>query len=162
MKITFIQIGGTIDKEYPRMTKGYAFEIGEPAVKRILEKVNPNFEHEIISLLKKDSLDLTDDDRAKILEACRNAVGDKIIITHGTDTMIETADKLSEIQNKTIIITGSMRPEKFSDSDAMFNVGAAVIAVQTVPKGIYIAMNGKVYGWNEVKRNKETGQFVDK
>ncbi|MGB4942793.1 MAG: asparaginase domain-containing protein [Candidatus Moraniibacteriota bacterium] len=162
MKITFIQTGGTIDKEYPRTTKGYAFEIGEPAVKRILEKVNPAFEYEVISLLQKDSSDLTEEDREKILETCKSIPSDKIVVTHGTDTMIETAGKLSEVKDKTIIITGAMRPEKFSDSDAMFNVGAAVIAAQTLSHGIYITMNGKVYGWKEVKRNEETGQFVNK
>ncbi|MFA5021477.1 MAG: asparaginase domain-containing protein [Patescibacteria group bacterium] len=161
MKITFIQIGGTIDKEYPRLTKGYAFEIGEPAVKRILEKVNPGFEYEIISLLQKDSLDLTEADRQKILETGKSISNDKIIMTHGTDTMIETANKLSEIKDKTIVITGAMRPEKFSDSDAMFNVGAAVIALQTLPHGVYIVMNGKVYSYNKVKRDTETGQFVE-
>lgn len=162
MKITFIQIGGTIDKEYPRITKGYAFEIGEPAVKRILEKVNPNFEYETIPLLQKDSLDLTDEDRTTIHETCRNVIGDKIIVTHGTDTMIETASKLSEITNKTIIITGATRPEKFSDSDAMFNIGVAVAAVQTLPPGIYVAMSGKVYDWEKVKRDMETGKFIEK
>ncbi|MDO9575611.1 MAG: asparaginase domain-containing protein, partial [bacterium] len=91
MKITFIQTGGTIDKDYPKLAKGYGFEIGEPAVKRILEKVNPNFGFEIISILKKDSLDITDEDREKIYEVCVKADSDKIIITHGTDTMIETA-----------------------------------------------------------------------
>jgi L-asparaginase len=141
MKITFIQIGGTIDKEYPRTMKGYAFEIGEPAVNRILEKVNPAFEYEIIPLFQKDSLDLTETDRQKILETCKNNVNDKIIVTHGTDTMIETASKLSEIRDKTIIITGAMKPEKFSDSDAMFNVGAAVATAQALPHGVYIVMN---------------------
>ncbi len=162
MKLVFIQIGGTIDKEYPRSTKGYAFEIGEPAVKRILEKVNPTFEYEIINLLKKDSLDLLEDDRKKILETCKRISCDKIIITHGTDTMIETARELGDIKNKTVVITGSMRPEKFSDSDAMFNVGAAIIAVQTLSPGVYITMNGQVYSWDKVQRNTETGQFVGK
>ncbi|MDP3800475.1 MAG: asparaginase domain-containing protein, partial [bacterium] len=87
MKIIFIQTGGTIDKEYPRTTKGYAFEIGEPAIERILDKINPIFEFEIVSLLKKDSLDITDEDRQKILQACKDVNGDRIIITHGTDTM---------------------------------------------------------------------------
>lgn len=162
MKITFIQTGGTIDKDYPKTTKGYAFEISEPAVKRILAKVNPNLEYEVISLLKKDSLDITDSDRKKILEACESAAGDKIIITHGTDTMIETAEKLGGLEDKTIVITGAMRPEKFSDSDAMFNVGIAISAAQTLPAGVYIAMNGRVYSWDKCQRNLETGQFIDK
>lgn len=162
MKIIFIQTGGTIDKEYPRTTKGYAFEIGEPAVRRILEKINPTFEYEVVSLLQKDSLEITDEDRQKILQTCKDIEGDKIIITHGTDTMIETAVKLSEIKDKTIVITGAMRPEKFSDSDAMFNVGVSVSAVQTLSSGIYITMNGQIYEWDKVKRNMTTGQFIAK
>lgn len=162
MKITFIQIGGTIDKEYPRTTEGYAFEIGKPATKRILEKVNPTFEYEIMELFQKDSLDLTEEDREKILETCKSISSDKIIITHGTDTMIETASKLSGIKDKVVIITGAMKPEKFSDSDAMFNVGAAIIASQTLPPGIYITMNGQVYSWDKIQRNLETGQFIGK
>jgi L-asparaginase len=100
MKIVFIQAGGTIDKDYPRTTKGYAFEIAEPAVKRVLQKINPNFDFETISVLKKDSLDITEQDRRKIRDTCQKSGGDKIIITHGTDTMIETAKKLSNIKNK--------------------------------------------------------------
>ncbi|MFA6216022.1 MAG: asparaginase domain-containing protein [Patescibacteria group bacterium] len=162
MKIVFIQTGGTIDKDYPKTTQGYAFEISEPAVKRILAKVNPNFEHEVISLLKKDSLDITPDDRDKIFETCKAVTGDKIIITHGTDTMIETAEKLGELKGKTIVITGAMRPEKFSDSDASFNVGFAMAAVETLSAGVYIVMNGRVYPWNKCQRNMETGQFIEK
>ncbi|MDD2807090.1 MAG: asparaginase domain-containing protein [Patescibacteria group bacterium] len=161
MKITFIQTGGTIDKEYPKTTKGYAFEIGEPAVKRILEKINPVFEYEIIPLLQKDSLDITEKDREKITLACKNNQNDKIVITHGTDTMAETAEKLSEIKDKTIVITGAMRPEKFYDSDAMFNVGAAIISAANLPRGVYITMNGRVYEWNKVKRDIVTGQFIE-
>jgi len=162
MKITFIQTGGTIDKDYPKLVKGYAFEIGEPAVKRILEKINPNFEYEIVSVLKKDSLDITDEDREKIYETCQKADSDKIIITHGTDTMIETAKKLSEIRNKVIILTGAMKPERFKGSDADFNLGTAVGAINVLENGVYIAMNGRVYPWDKVKRNSETGQFVEK
>lgn len=161
MKIIFIQAGGTIDKDYPKKTKGYAFEISEPAVKRILAKVNPSFEYDIIPLLKKDSLDLSNDDRKKIFETCKNVKNKKIIITHGTDTMIETARKLDVLKDKTIIITGAMRPEKFIDSDAVFNVGMAVSAVQLMPPGVYISMNGKIYAWNKVKRNLRTGQFIE-
>lgn len=161
MKITFIQTGGTIDKEYPRTTKGYAFEIGAPAVKRILELVNRSFQFDVIPLLKKDSQDLTDKDRTKILKTCREISNDKIIITHGTDTMLETARVLNEIKDKTIVITGAMRPEKFSDSDARFNIGAAVAAVQTLPPGVYITMHGIVDHWSNISRNLSTGQFLN-
>jgi L-asparaginase len=161
MKITYIQTGGTIDKDYPRLIKGYAFEIGEPAIKRIMERVNPNFEYEVISALKKDSLDITEKDRGQIYKLCKKA-GSKIIVTHGTDTMIETAEKLSDLEGKTIILTGAMRPEKFSDSDASFNIGVAVGALNVLESGVYIAMNGRVYPWDKCKRNIKTGQFVKK
>lgn len=102
MKLTFVQTGGTIDKGYPRKTKGYCFEITEPAVKRILKKVSPNFEFNIISVLKKDSRDITAEDREAIYETCKQIENDKIIVTHGTDTMLETAKKLRKIISKTI------------------------------------------------------------
>jgi L-asparaginase len=161
MKIVFIQTGGTIDKDYPRMQKGYAFEIGEPAVKRILERAHPSFDFEVISLLKKDSLDMTEKDRDKILEACQRTDADKIVVTHGTDTMIETAKKLSKIRNKAIVLTGAMKPEKFLDSDASFNVGAAVGALNVLGSGVYIAMNGRVLSWDKVSRDGRTGRFVE-
>lgn len=162
MKIAFIQTGGTIDKDYPRATGGYAFEIGEPAVKRILQKANLNFDFEIISILKKDSLDITEDDRMKIRDACEKTAADRIIVTHGTDTMIETAEKLSSIKGKVIVFTGAVKPEKFVDSDASFNLGTAVGAVNVLQEGVYIAMNGRIYAGNKVRRNRETGQFVEK
>ncbi len=160
MKITFIQTGGTIDKDYPRTTKGYAFEISEPAVKRILEKLNPSFDFEIISALKKDSMEITDDDRQKIYDICKELKNDKIIITHGTDTMMETAEKLSSIKDKVIVITGAMRPERFTNSDAPINIGAAIGSVNVLETGVYIAMHGQVLPWHRITRNMETGQFV--
>jgi L-asparaginase len=162
MKITFMQTGGTIDKDYPRTTRGYAFEISEPAVKRILEKLNPSFEYEVVSVLKKDSLDITDDDREKIYSACKNCGSDKIIITHGTDTMLETAEKLSDLKGKTIVITGSMRPERFSNSDAPINLGMAIGAINVLENGIYIAMHGRVLSLEECKRDMKTGKFEEK
>ncbi|MGE5329515.1 MAG: asparaginase domain-containing protein [Deltaproteobacteria bacterium] len=160
MKITFIQTGGTIDKDYPKTTKGYAFEITDSAVTRIIEKVNANFEYEIITALKKDSLDITDEDRKLIKKICEESESEKIIITHGTDTMIETANVLSEVTNKTIVLTGAMRPERFYNSDASFNIGLAVGAVNVLDEGIYIAMNGRIYSYDKCSRNMETGQFV--
>lgn len=162
MKILFIQTGGTIDKDYPRTTLGYAFEITDPAVSRILPEANPSFEYEIVSSCKKDSTKLTEEDREKIRKICVENIADKIIITHGTDTMIKTAKKLSEIKDKTIIITGAMRPEKFSNTDADFNIGLAVGGVQTLPFGVYIAMHGTILPWNKITRNLETGQFIKK
>lgn len=161
MKILFIQTGGTIDKDYPLLTRGYPFEITEPAVQRILEKINPSFDFEILPLLQKDSLDLTDEDREKILEACLNTDINKIIITHGTDTIIETAKKLSGIKDKVIILTGSMRPERFSNSDAGFNIGVAVGAINVLNSGVYIAMNGKIFDYQKVERDYDTGMFIE-
>ena len=161
MRIVFIQTGGTIDKDYPRTQKGYAFEIREPAVERILQKVHPNLDYKIIPLLKKDSQDITKQDREKIRETCEGVNSDKIVITHGTDTMLETARKLDGIKSKVIILTGAMRPEKFVDSDAPFNVGTAIGAINILTKGVYVAMNGRIYPWNKVKRNQKTGQFVE-
>jgi L-asparaginase len=162
MKIAFIQTGGTIDKDYPRKTKGYAFEIAEPAVARILQRTNPNFEYEVLTVFRKDSLEITEDDREKIFQACKDVDGDKIIVTHGTDTMIETAKKLSAIEDKTIILTGALLPERFSNSEAMFNIGAAIGAVNVIQGGVYIAMNGRVYAWDQCQRDLETGWFVEK
>jgi len=159
MHILFIQTGGTIDKDYPKTVKGYGFEITEASVKRILKKLNTAFDYEIKSVLKKDSLDITNEDRQKLTDICRKVDSDKIIITHGTDTIIETARQLSIIKNKTIILTGAFLPERFKDSDADFNIGTAVGAMGHIPLGVYIAMNGMVYRYNEVKRNIKTGKF---
>ena len=162
MKILFIQTGGTIDKDYPKTTLGYAFEITDPAVNRILPEANPSFEYEVVSVCKKDSTELTEEDREKIRNVCAKNTANKIVITHGTDTMIETAEKLSKIKDKTIVITGSMRPEKFSNTDADFNIGLGVGGVQTLPFGIYIAMHGTILLWDKITRNLETGQFIQK
>lgn len=159
MKILFIQTGGTIDKDYPKLIKGQGFEITSPAFSRILKKINPAFEYEIVILFKKDSLEITDSDRKKIKEVCVNSDAAKIIITHGTDTMIETAQYLSVISDKAIVLTGSFLPEKFSDSDAEFNLGTAVGALNILKTGVFIAMNGRIFPHNKVKRDSSTGRF---
>ena len=161
MKLLFIQTGGTIDKDYPRPSRGYAFEIAEPAVRRVLARGNPGFEFEVLSVLKKDSSDLTEEDRERIYRVCVQADSQRIIITHGTDTMLETARSLSRIEGKVIVLTGAAKPERFSDSDAAFNIGTAVGASGVLKNGVYIAMNGRVYPWDRVKRDRETGQFVE-
>jgi len=154
MKITFIQTGGTIDKDYPQGTTnhGYSFEIGEPAFSSILKKINSRFEYELIPLLKKDSLDITDKDRENMYSKISSIENDKIIITHGTDTIHLTAQKLNDISGKTIILTGSFLPEKFYNSDAMFNLGMAVAAVQTLDNGVYIALYGEIVPWDKLKQ----------
>lgn len=162
MKILIIQTGGTIDKEYAEKAGVFNFEINEPAVKRVLERINPNFEYEILSVLKKDSLDMTDADRAIVLKSCIDAKEEKILITHGTDTMVKTAELLNTIKDKTIVITGSKKPEKFQESDAQFNIGAAIGALNLLKPGVYIIMNGKVYDWDKCIKDPRTANFIDK
>jgi len=158
--ITFIQTGGTIDKDYPKTQRGYAFEIGQPAVVRILEKLNPSFEYEIIELLKKDSLEITADDRKLLVDTCLQQSNKMIVITHGTDTLLETAKDLMTVKDKTIVLTGAMRPERFINSDAPVNVGLAIGSVQTLPPGVYVTMHGRTLSAQQMTRNSETGQFI--
>ncbi len=160
MKITFITTGGTIDKDYPKSKEGYAFEITDPAVDRILKKISPNFEYEIVLLLKKDSLDISESERDMIFEACKNTTSENIIITHGTDTMLDTAKKLSEIKEKVIVLVGAQRPEKFYDSDADFNIGCAVGAVNILDRGVYISTGGRVFPWDACTRDENTGKYI--
>jgi L-asparaginase len=161
MQITFIQTGGTIDKDYPKTQKGWAFEIDEPAVKRILELMQPSFAYEIITAFRKDSLEITDEDRVILQEICQKNKNDKIIITHGTDTLLETAQFLAQNSKKTIILTGAMRPERFSNSDAAFNLGMAIAGVQTLAAGVYACMYGLILPYNLMTRDVE-GRFVAK
>jgi len=159
MKVLFIGAGGSIDKDYPRKAQTYSFEIGEPTVKEILESVRLSFDYEIVSVLKKDSLDMAEADRKKIYDACNEADADKIIITHGTDTMVKTAEVLDSIKGKLIILTGSAVPSKFRNTDAPFNIGVAVGALDLLKNGVYIAMNGHIFEWDKV-RKLESGLFV--
>lgn len=161
MYVQFIQTGGTIDKDYPQIRRSYSFEIADPAVGRILRRVVPNIRYSVVTLLKKDSLDITDKDRMKIVRFCRQSHAKRIVITHGTDTMVKTARALRVIRNKIIVLTGAMRPEKFTDSDAMFNVGTAVGAMSCLPVGVFIAMNARIYPWNRCYKNIDC-QFVEK
>ncbi len=161
MNILFIQAGGTIDKDYPTHGVAYSFEIAEPASERILELANPSFVHRTIELLKKDSTDITHEDRQLLLKTCLAADESFVIITHGTDTMADTASALSEIQHKTIVITGSMRPERFVNSDAAFNLGVAVGALEVLKPGVYVAMSGRVLPWDHVSKDYEQAKFVE-
>lgn len=159
-KILFIQTGGTIDKDYPKRIKSYTFEIASPAVERILRRIYPCFRYKIITLMRKDSLDLTEKDRDLIYKTCAKFAISRIIITHGTDTMIKTAKKLSSIKNKVIVLTGSLLPERFINSDASFNIGMAVGAVNTLKNGIYIVMSGNIYPWYTCKKSIKTARYI--
>ena len=154
MHITFIQTGGTIDKDYKRGedNHGYAFTIDEAAVRRIIPQSHALFEYDVVAATKKDSLDLTDEDRQKILDAVQNAASGRVIITHGTDTLLKTASVLNgRVEGKTVVLTGAMLPEKFKNSDALFNVGMAVGAAQILSPGIYIALYGHVVSWMQFR-----------
>jgi len=160
MNIVFIQTGGTIDKDYPRKTKGYAFEFGEPAVARIINQLNPSFTYKVISAFKKDSLDISEMDLEELAEIIAMEESDKIIITHGTDTMIHTGKfLLSRDFQKSIIITGALLPERFKYSNASFNIGCAIGAIQDLEGGVYICMNGVIKAVSESRRDLETGKF---
>jgi L-asparaginase len=160
MKITFIQTGGTIDKDYPHTTKGWAFEFGEPAAIRILEVLKPSFEYDIVTSCQKDSLEIDDNDREALADLIIHQETDKIIVTHGTDTMKETAAYLADrIGDKLVVITGAMLPERFSNSDASANLGAAIAAANILQRGVFIAMHGVVKRFDEIERDMDTGQY---
>ena len=162
MKIKVFTAGGTIDKMYSEEKGTLNFSFGKQAVKELSEnKVKLNFEYDIERLLAKDSLEMTDEDRQLIKKACEGTIADKILITHGTDTMVDTARVLSTIQDKVIVLTGASQPYKFRESDAEFNVGVAIGALNVLDKGIYVSMNGRVYHWDKVEKRSD-GWFVDK
>ncbi len=158
--ITIIATGGTIDKIYFDAKSEY--EVGPPNAIEVLKKFNLQIPYTITSLMRKDSLDLTDDDREKIAQAVAAEDNHKIVITHGTDTMPETARHIIERKaaaNKTVVLTGSLLPAMFTSSDAIFNIGCALGTVQTAASGVYIVMNGRVFPGDKVRKNREAGVF---
>ncbi|NIV28084.1 MAG: asparaginase [Anaerolineae bacterium] len=157
MKIKIFTTGGSIDKAYS--TQESRLVVAGPQVANILDEANVTIEWEVQSILKKDSLELTDGDREMIVEQVRQDPHRHIILTHGTDTMIETAQALSSITGKVIVLTGSMQPAAFQRSDAAFNVGGAIIAVQTLPEGIYLVMNGQVFDPDRASKNLVQNRF---
>src|SRR3989344_3833446 len=162
MKIKVFTAGGTIDKMYSEGKGTLNFSFGKQAIKELgEEKVKLNFDYDVERLLAKDSLEMTDEDRELIKKACEGAIADKILITHGTDTMIETARLLSTIPNKAIILTGASQPYRFRESDAEFNIGVAIGALNILENGVYIAMNGRVYEWDKCVKSPD-GRFLEK
>ncbi len=151
--------GGTIDKIYFDALS--EFQVGESPLDAILREANVSLDYDLTSLMRKDSLELTDADRAAIHAAVSNSEATHILITHGTDTMAETAERLRGIDGKTIILTGAMQPARLRSTDAIFNVGFAIAAAQLQPPGIYIAMNGRVFPAGQVRKDRAAGQFVD-
>ena len=159
MKIKIFTTGGTIDKIYFDQKSEY--QVGDPQANGVLEKANVVLDYEVESVIRKDSLDLTDEDRELIRVKVASTPFDRVIITHGTDTMIETAKELESVSGKTIIMTGSMYPAQFRDSDAVFNIGCAVTSAQILGPGVYIAMNGRIFNPLHVRKNIELNRFED-
>jgi len=159
MAIKIFTTGGTIDKTYFDTKNTY--HVGEAQAGGVLERANVVCEYGVEPLLRKDSLDLSDTDRKHIRAVVASDPAEQIIITHGTDTMIETAAVLANIPGKTIVLTGSMYPAHFRDSDAVFNLGCAVTAVQLLDPGVYIAMNGRIFDPKSAKKNVELNRFED-
>ena len=160
MQIRLFITGGTFDKEYNELNGKLFFE--DTHVPEMLDLGRCKLDVNIRTLMMIDSLEMTDDDRDIIAHNCVQCDEDKIVITHGTDTMVETAKILAEkVTDKTIVLTGAMIPYKFGSSDGLFNLGAALAFVQTLPTGIYISMNGKYFPWNNVRKNKELGLFEE-
>ena len=158
MRITVFVTGGTFDKEYNEITGELYFK--DTHIREILDLGRAQLNVNIKKLMLIDSLNMVDKDRCLILENCIQSKENRIVITHGTDTMTETAKVLAEKKlNKTIVMTGAMIPYKFGSSDGLFNLGCALAFVQSLPYGVYIAMNGKYFKWNEVRKNKNTGKF---
>lgn len=157
MKIKFYATGGTIDKIYFDAKSEY--QVGAPQVEEILKDSNVAFDYEVESILHKDSLEMTDEDRQMIRQIIEKDDCDKIIITHGTDTMVETAKMLLGISKKTIVLTGAMEPARSRYTDATFNVGCAIGAVQALPEGVYIAMNGCIHKADNVRKNYDAKRF---
>ena len=157
MKIAFIATGGTIDKVY--FDAKSAFEVGQSVIEHVLRQGQVNFEYVLVPLLRKDSLELTDDDRSMIRRAVEATECNHVVITHGTDTMVETAAHLAGIVGKTIVLTGSLSPARFQSSDADFNIGLAIGAVQSRAPGVYIAMNGRIFDPARVRKNRERNRF---
>lgn len=155
--ILILTTGGTIDKLYFDARNRY--EVGPPYVETMLADHNPGIPYRIVSLMRKDSLELTEQDRRIIHDTASAATERQIIITHGTDTMVQTARGLQDLHGKTVILTGALQPALFKASDASFNIGGALIGVQTLPPGIYIVMNGTVFTADNVRKNLSTNRF---
>lgn len=160
MAIKILITGGTFDKEYDELTGKLFFK--NTHLPEILQLGRSNLEVTVRTLMMIDSLDMTEADRELIVSHCRKSREDKIVITHGTDTMEHTAKILGKADlDKTIVLTGALVPYKFGSSDGLFNMGAALAFVQTLPKGVYVVMNGKYFQWNNVRKNKRAGVFEE-
>ena len=158
MPIRIFVTGGTFDKEYNELNGTLAFK--DTHMKELLKLGRSKIEVTITTLMMMDSLEMADNERDIIAQNCVSAKENQIVITHGTDTMAETAKVLAQkVKGKTVVLTGAMIPYAFGSSDGLFNLGSALAFVQALPAGIYIAMNGRIFNWDNVRKNKQAGEF---
>ncbi len=157
MFIRFVTTGGTIDKIYFDAIS--EFEVGDSSISNILSEGLVGFDYDVVSMFQKDSLEITEDDRRALKDYIEQDDASIYVITHGTDTMADTATILSSIPGKTIVLTGSLSPARFKTTDAVFNIGMAVGAAQSLQPGVYIAMNGQVFAEGEVVKNRAENRF---
>jgi len=155
--VRIITTGGTIDKIY--FDARSQFEVGAPVIDHVLEEALVSLPWTVQALMQKDSLELTDEDRGMIRDAVHQSPEQRILITHGTDTMAKTAEVIGDTQGRTVVFTGSLTPARFRSSDAIFNVGAAFAATQCLPAGSWVFMNGRVFRAGGVKKNLDTNRF---
>ena len=159
IRIKIITTGGTIDKVY--FDEKSTYEVGEAQIGEVLERSDVTFDHTIDMLCQKDSLDLTDEDRQRVHDAIRDDEHRMFVVTHGTDTMVRTARMLLDIPDKVIVLTGASQPARFHNSNAIFNIGCAVAAVQLLRPGVYVAMNGRIFAAERVRKNADTRRFEE-
>jgi L-asparaginase len=160
MPIRLLVTGGTFDKEYDEIEGKLYFK--DTHVNEMLSRARSRLQIEVRTIMMVDSLEMSDADRELIVKHCQTAEEQKILITHGTDTMEVTAEVLGHaITDKTVVLTGAMVPYKFGSSDGLFNLGSALAFVQTLPHGVYVAMNGRCFPWDRVRKNRKTGEFEE-
>ena len=157
MKLHIITTGGTIDKTYFDAKSDY--QVGDPVIGELLQRMAVGFPFTVESAMRKDSLDMDDKDREKIRELAQNCAEECVLVTHGTDGMVSTGQSLRGIEGKRIVLTGALQPAAFAQSDAIFNIGCAIGALQSKPPGVYIAMNGEVFDVDKVTKNLERNRF---
>ena len=156
-ELLIVTTGGTIDKIY--FDDKSDFQVGDPQIGRILQELGVAFAFNVIPIIRKDSLHITDADRELLRATIAAQPAKHVLVTHGTDTMVETAKVLASLADKTIVITGALNPARFRGSDAEFNIGTAVGAVQSLPAGVYIAMNGRIWDPTKVRKNVDANRF---
>ena len=155
--LLIVTTGGTIDKVYFDAKSDY--QVGDPQIGRMLQELGVAFRFHVIPLLRKDSLFVDDADRQLLRATIAAQAEQQVLVTHGTDSMVQTASVLADIPGKTIVLTGALNPARFEGSDAEFNIGCAVGAVQSLPPGVYIAMNGRIWDPRKVRKNVDANRF---